>query len=84
MAKNLENNTDSVAEKIWNSIKGKKVEMFALPDQYVHMYCEPIPIEPSKLYLKFRVPAILPALEEAVKNTHKVERMDKYIVVTEV
>ncbi len=74
--------TLTLAEKVWNDIKGKKLEMFALPEQFVHMYCEPINIEPTKLYLKYKVPAVLPALEEALKGSYTVEMTNKYICIS--
>ena len=72
----------SLADKIWSEIKGKQLEMFALPKQFVEMYCEPIMIEPSKLYLKFTVPAVLPALEVALGEGYLVDLVDKYICVS--
>ena len=72
----------STADKIWASIKDVKVEMFALPNQTVGRYCDPIAIEPSHCYLKFTTEAILPALELALKDKYDVERTDKYIKVS--
>ena len=74
--------TQTLADKIWDDIKNKPVEMFALPKQFVHMYCEPITIEPTKLYLRYKVPALLPALEEAVKDKYTVEIANKYLCVS--
>jgi hypothetical protein len=70
------------AEKIWDSIKDKPIEMFALPGQTPSKYCEPIKVEPTKLYLTFKVAVVLPALEEAFKNVYNVDLMDKYIVIS--
>jgi len=72
----------TLAEKMWSDIKDTPLEMFALPKQFAHMYCEPIAIEPSKLYLKYKVPAVLPALEEALKGNYTVERLDKYLCIS--
>jgi hypothetical protein len=72
----------TLIDKIWDDIKDKPLEMFALPQQFVHMYCEPITIEPTKLYLKYKVPAVLPALEEVLKNKYIVERANKYICIS--
>ena len=72
----------TLADKIWDDIKEKPVEMFALPKQFVHMYCKQIKIEPSKLYLTFTVPAILPALEVALEGKYTVERLERYISVS--
>ena len=72
----------TIADKIWAKIKNEKLEMFALPDQFVHMYCEPIAIEPTKLYLVCKVAAALPALETALNGKYSVEKINKYICVT--
>jgi hypothetical protein len=72
----------STADKIWENIKDVRVEMFALPNQVVSRYCEPIAIEPSNCYLKFTTEVILPALELALKDKYDVERTDKYIKVS--
>jgi hypothetical protein len=77
--------TVSLADVIWEEIKDKQLEMFALPKQFVHMYCNPIPIDPgAKLYLTYTVPAALPALETALAGKYNVERVDKYICVSPV
>lgn len=72
----------TVAEKIWENIKDKTIDMFALPGQTPAKYCKPVTVEPHKLYLKFTVSAVLPALEEAFKSIYNVELVDKYIVMT--
>lgn len=70
------------AEKIWDNIKDKSIEMFALPGQTPAKYCKPIQVEPNKLYLTFTVSAVLPALEEAFKTMYNVELADRYIVMS--
>jgi len=74
----------TVANKIWNSIKDMKLEMFALPNQYVNMYCKPVEIEPSKLYLVMlnNASSVLPALENVLSERYEVTRVDKFIVVS--
>jgi hypothetical protein len=69
------------AELIWEEIKDKQVDIFGLPEQFVDMHCQPVPIEPSKLYLTAKASAFLPSLETALGNKYLVERADKYIVV---
>jgi hypothetical protein len=71
----------SIANDIWEDIKDKGIEMFALPNQVVSMYVSPVDVEPSKLYLRFTASAVLPSLEVAVGNKYSVERVDKFIVV---
>jgi hypothetical protein len=72
----------TVADKIWQDIKDLRLELFALPNQFVNSYCEQIKIEPSKLYLTSKVSAVLPILEEALRGRYNVEKINKYIVVS--
>jgi hypothetical protein len=84
----MEKKTDSkvkthstVASEIWEEIKEKPIEMFALPNQLVHMYCKPIEIEPNKCYLKTTASSVLPALEAALGSKFEVERSTHFLVV---
>lgn len=70
------------ADKIWEEIKDVKVNMFTLPDQTVSMYCSPIAVEPTKLYLSFTVTSVLPALEFALGTSYKVEVVGRFIAVS--
>jgi hypothetical protein len=73
---------DTESGKIWDEIKNKNIEMFALPDQRVWQHCEPILIEPTKLYLRTRSSSVLPSLETACGKGYVVELLDKYVTVT--
>jgi hypothetical protein len=70
------------AGTIWNEIKDKSIEMFALPDQKVHMHATPVNIEPSKLYLTATSTAVLPSLEVAVGKAYVVELADRFLIVS--
>lgn len=70
------------AGKIWDEIKDKDIEMFALPDQKVSHHAAPAIVEPSKLYLLTRSSAVLPSIESACSKKFNVERVDKYVVVS--
>lgn len=72
----------SEAGKIWDEIKEKSIEMFALPDQKVADHCTPVNIEPSKLYLRTKSSAVLPSLEVSCGKKFAVELVDKYVTVT--
>src|SRR5574338_78006 len=72
---------DTVAGQIWNDIKDKNIEMFALPDQVVNMHCHPVPIDPDRLFLVANSTAVLPSLEVAVGKKYTVEQADKFIIV---
>jgi len=71
----------TTAELIWEEIKDKKIDLFALPEQKVNNYCLPVKIDPSKCYLQFKVGALLPALEVALGSKYLVELNNKYITV---
>jgi hypothetical protein len=77
--KKTEENTE--ANIIWNEIKDKAIEMFALPEQKISQYAAPVSVEPSKLYLLTRASSVLPAIEAAVGKNYTVELVDKYTVV---
>ncbi len=70
------------AQKIWNEIKEKSVDMFALPNQVVSQYCKPAFIEPGRLYLLVSAASFLPSLETALGEKFTVEIVDKYLVVS--
>ena len=79
--------TPTEGDKIWDEIKNKEVLMFAIPNQIVNKYCEPIPLDPSKCFLKYKVSAFIPALEVAIganqKNSkYNLEVQGDYIVVS--
>jgi hypothetical protein len=69
------------AGKLWDEIKNRPIEMFALPNQYVSQYCQPAVVEPSKLYLLAKPGPVLPALETALGRAYTVEAVNKYITV---
>lgn len=71
----------NVADKIWDEIKDLKIEMFALPDQRVHHYCKPVPVDPSKLFLVSTVGSVLPALESVLAPKYVVEKQDRFFIV---
>lgn len=70
------------ADKIWEEIKGKQLNMFALPGQVVSSYCTPTTVEPSKVYLTYTVSAVLPALEVALGPSYKVEQAGRFLTVS--
>lgn len=70
------------AGKIWAEIKDKDIEMFALPAQKVSDHCEPVNIEPSKLYLTIRSSAALPALEFSCGKEYSVQMNDRFVIVS--
>ena len=85
MHKKIEKNKEVVekteADKIWNEIKGKKIDIFSLPDQIVSQYCKPATVEPSKLYLLVSATSVLPALETAIGPSFVVDRVERFVTV---
>jgi hypothetical protein len=69
------------AGAIWNEIKDKTIELFALPNQTIALHAAPALVEPSKLYLLTRSSSVLTAIETAVGKNYTVELADKYTVV---
>jgi len=72
----------TVAAKIWEEIKDKQINMFALPNQTISNYCTPTAIEPSKCYLTYTVTALLPALEASLGDKYKVEMAGRFLTVS--
>lgn len=70
------------AGKIWDEIKDKSLQMFALPDQKILHYAAPSMVEPTKCYLKTRASSALPAIEAAIGKNYTVEAVDQYVVVS--
>jgi hypothetical protein len=68
--------------KIWDEIKNKSIDMFALPDQKVHQYCQPKPVDPSKLYLVSTATSVLPSLETAIGKEYEIELANRFMIVT--
>lgn len=80
--KQSEQDPITVAGKIWAEIKDKSVEMFSLPAKPLREYAKMVPIEPSKLYLSYTIPALLPALEPVLGTKYKIDLVDKYLVIS--
>lgn len=74
--------TGTEAGAIWEEIREKSIDMFALPDQKVFMHVHPVNIEPSKLYLLLNSTSVLPSLETAIGKKYNVELVDRFVVVS--
>lgn len=81
-------NEKSVADKVWDSIKNLRLEMFGLPNQYVHMYFEPTKfnLDPNRAYLlpKTKATSVLPALEVALGTRYEVSQAKQFIIISKV
>lgn len=77
-----ENKNLTEAEKIWNEIKDKDIQMFSLPVQKVASFCQPVLIDPSRCFLLFKASAVLPMLEETLGENYECSAADKYIIVS--
>jgi hypothetical protein len=56
------------ADFIWEMIKDRPIQVFALPNQTVKDHCTMYPIDPEAVYLRLKSTAVLTALEEVLKN----------------
>lgn len=83
-AQNSTGEDKTEADKMWDEIKFRPIEMFALPNQLVAHYCKPIDVEPTKLYLVSSATSVLPSLETAIGPNYSLEMADKYIIVSRV
>lgn len=72
----------STSNKIWDSIKDLKINMFAMTEKQVSDYCSLVSEMSDSLYLKYKVPAFLPALEDLLKEKYSVSLSEKFIVVS--
>lgn len=80
----MTNKTQNVAEQLWDEVKGKLINLFALPNQTVETHFEPAQVEPSKLYLTIKdknATALLPALEESLGKSYTVEMAGRFVCV---
>lgn len=71
----------SEAEKIWDEIKNRPIQMFGLPDQFVFQHATYITVEPTSAYVIIRSSATLPSLEAAVAPNFTVELADKFVII---
>lgn len=69
------------SEKIWESVKSRQIQMFGLPNQFINSYCEYSPVETDRCFLKYRVAAVVPALE-AVAPEFNIEAVQGYIILS--
>ncbi|MDD5704268.1 MAG: hypothetical protein PHU23_19720 [Dehalococcoidales bacterium] len=72
------------AEKIWDEIKNRPIQMFGLPDQYVFQHATFVTVEPTSLYVTIRSSATLPSLEAAIGPNFTVELADKFVIIKRV
>jgi hypothetical protein len=72
------------AQKIWDEIQNVDLHMFTLSNQFVNTFCNPVFVEPNRLYMTFSVSSVLPALENALGTKFNFELNYKYIVVSRI
>lgn len=70
------------AGKIWSEIKDLSIDMFALPNQFVFQHCEPVMVEPSKLYVVTKSTSVLPSLEASCGKKFEVDLLDRWVTVS--
>lgn len=74
--------TQTESSKIWNEIKNKPLNMFALQGMTVGKYCKPKELDPNRCFLQYTATAAIPAVEEAVKDKYDFEVAGQYIIVS--
>lgn len=70
------------SDKIWNEIKDVKIDIFSLPGQTVKNHCEPLNVDPTKLFVKPKSSAVLPVLEEAIGSKFSIELAKNYLIIS--
>jgi hypothetical protein len=69
------------SDKIWNEIKDKSINMFALPGQTVKNHVQKLNVPGANgLYVKLSSSAVLASLEETL-NGFTVEAAEKYVII---
>jgi hypothetical protein len=73
------------SDLIWDEIKGRKLDIFALDGQTVEKYFSKKAALPESLILKYKVSGAIPSLEESLKDTFDIELLDGgYVSVSRV
>lgn len=70
------------SQKIWEAIRYRAIDMFALPNQIVEQHCTPHFVDSNRLFLTTRSTATLPSLEAACGKEFVIELADKYLIVS--
>ncbi len=81
MVKNNESVDVSEADKIWEEIKGKTLNLYALSNQTVSDHVKKLAVPGQQLLVKLNASAVLPALETALGDKFEVEASDDYTIV---
>lgn len=71
----------SNSKVIWEKIKDLDLGLFGLGGQLVSRYCELLPLDDDKCYLKYKVSSVVPALE-TVAPEFDIEVVQGYIVLS--
>jgi len=72
------------ADKIWEEIKGKPINMFALPNQRVIDHLDKINVPGDVLYVRLASGATVVSLEEAIGKEYELEQVDNYTIIRRV
>ena len=74
----LENKSN--AEKIWNEIKNKKINVFGTVEK-ITKFLSKIDLPGDELYVKLTASAALPALEATLGKKYVIEGAERYTVI---
>jgi hypothetical protein len=70
-----------VADQIWAEIAKVDTQAYGLPGQTIDKFCTPIPVEPTKLYLKYTNSTIVAFMQEVLSTRYDVDLNGLYITV---
>jgi len=72
----------TVADRIWDEIKGLETNMWALPNQPISKYATKMDLDPDKLYIKPAISSAKSVLESMLRHKYNVEDAREYLILT--
>lgn len=82
MKKN-ESTEKSFADRVWEELEGKQIEMFSLPGQILRDHVERLTVAPNQLTLKPKSASVIVAVEKLIGNKYQLTMTNNgYIVLS--
>ena len=69
------------SEKIWDEIRSRPIEAYALPHQIVEMHVSRIDMPGDRLFVQLKSSGILPSLEATLGGSYEVEVAERYVII---
>ena len=79
---NKKDNKMTTSESIWNDLKDRTFQIFALKDQPVDKFCTYLNMDTERCFISCKSSAVLPALEGWFGDKFTFELYDKYVIVS--